>query len=274
MATAPAADPRPDEVAPSEIHANRRRARLWCLGAGAVPGVVLGAVLAAAVGWVVGLVVLVVLTVGGGFAVWRSSTSVALRRIGARALSDDEEPRLANVTRGLCATMGLREPGLMILDDPVPNACSLGRDQSDAVVIVTTGLLQRLELVELEGVVAHELAHIKRRDTAMAGVAVTVVGPWCALAGNDRWLHRAVGPGREYRADRVAVSAVRYPPGLAGALARMTEGEAPPPGSAFSGKRATATRWIWVDPMAGSGAAGEPGDLDVTAVRLAALAEW
>jgi heat shock protein HtpX len=261
-------------VSDAERHANRRRATTLSLGAGAGPGLVIGVVLALLVGWVVGLVALVVVTAGVSAAVWRGSTTRALRSLAARPPSSTEDPRLRNLVQGLCATMGLSEPDLLVIDDPVPNACALGRSPADATVVVTTGLLGSLELVELEGVVAHELAHVKRGDTTLAGVVLTVLGPLARISGDDALVHWALGAGREYRADQIAVSAVHYAPGLRDALAKMVAGPEPAPGSLFAGRRALATRWIFIDPMVGRRDEPAVGELDATGVRLDALHEW
>jgi heat shock protein HtpX len=179
-----------------------------------VPALVLGVILGLVAGPIVGAVVGVVVLVGVAVFLWRGSTALALRVIGGRRLEEDEEPRLTNLVDGLCATFGVPRPALYLVPDAVPNACTLGRTPTDAALVVTSGLLDRLGLIEMEGVVAHELAHIKRADTVVASVTVGLMAPWIALGASDRLVHRAVGTGREYRADQVAAITVRYPPGL------------------------------------------------------------
>jgi hypothetical protein len=85
-----------------------------------------------------------------------------------------------------------------------------------------------------------------------------------------------VGQNREYRADVVGASIVRYPSGLLGALCAMTDAPPPAPGSLFaSPSRFGPTRWVWIDPSVGHRQdALDPGDLDATSVRAAALSEW
>jgi Zn-dependent protease with chaperone function len=229
---------------------------------GLVIGVVAGAVGAAAV--------LAAVAVG----VWRSSTTAALRLLRARPLPPGAQPRLENVVEGLCPTFGLRMPALMFVEDPVANACSVGRDPNAAVLVITSGLLTAVGLLELEGLVAHELTHMKRHDTALAGVALTVLGPWGLVTGSDRLLHRVLGPGREYEADQMAVAVVRYPPGLRDGLAAIVE-QSPEPSedSVFSDRRMPATRWVWIDPGVGGRPRPTASDLDAPAVRMAALAE-
>jgi Peptidase family M48 len=158
--------------------------------------------------------------------------------------------------------------------DRLPNACSIGRSPTRASLVVTTGLLELLDLIELEGVLAHELVHIQRGETIMAGVAVITLGPLARLTGNDRWLHRARGMGCEYRADQLATAAVRYPPGLREALATLSVDRPVAPDSLFASSRLVSTRWLWVDPMVGRRSPEfEIGNLDATAVRAAALAQ-
>lgn len=261
-------------VGEHEVRANRTRARALCLVAGVLPALVLGVVLGLLLGPIAGVVAGVVVFAGVALLLWRESTRLALRVIDARPLEEDEEPRLANLVEGLCATFGVPRPSLRLVDDSVPNACTLGRTPADAVLVVTSGLLDRLDLIEMEGVVAHELAHIKRADTAVAGPAVCLLAPLVALGGGDRLLHAALGPGREYRADQVAAAVVRYPPGLHDALEAIEVGPPPVAGSLFTSRRWTMTRWLWIDPMVGARSAPVTGELDATGVRVAALAEW
>lgn len=257
-----------------EIRANRRRAVVLAVVAGAVPGLVLFLAVGVAVGPVVGAVVGVVVAAVVAIVVSRRATGLVLRLVGGGPLDEDDEPRLANLVGGLCATFGVPRPTLWLVSDPVPNACSLGRRPSSSVLVVTDGLLDRLGLIETEGVVAHELAHVKRHDTAVAEVGVVLCYPLAGLTGGDRLVHRALGRGREYRADQVAAATVRYPPGLRDALEAIEK--APPPGadSVFSGRRWRATRWLWIDPMVGARDAAVEGELDATSVRRAALSEW
>ena len=85
-------------------------------------------------------------------------------------------PRLHNLVDGLCTAAGLPKPRLYVIDDPAPNALATGRDPGRASVAVTTGLLERLDRVQLEGVLAHELSHVKSHDILVSTLAVTVVG--------------------------------------------------------------------------------------------------
>jgi Zn-dependent protease with chaperone function len=258
------------EVLPHEIAANRRRALSLCAAAGVVPAVIIGAVLAAVVSPIVGVVALVVVAVALAFGLWRAAPGVALRQVGAVALREREHPRLVNVTEGLCATFGLRMPDFYVVYDAVPNACALGRDAGSADLVVTSGLLDLMGPIELEGVIAHELAHVKRHDNTVSVVALTLArfgGP-----GLGRW---CVGRDREYRADVVGASAVRYPRGLLDALRLMEQAPEPSGSSQFGPDRFGSTRFVWIDPTVGHRSdVAVAGDLDVTSVRSAALNLW
>jgi Zn-dependent protease with chaperone function len=255
------------------VAANRRRAITLCAWTAAIPAVLLFALLSVTVSPIVGVVAFVVAGAACMDGVWRIGPRVALHRIGAVPVADEDEyPRLYNVTEGLCASFGLAMPALHIVEDEVPNACALGRDARRADLVVTAGLLRRLQLTELEGVIAHELAHVKRGDNGVSCVGITIA----TLVGGEKMLRRCLGENREYRADVVAASVVRYPSGLLGALRAMTESPPPAPGSLFaSPSRFGPTRWVWIDPSVGHRQdALDAGDLDATSVRAAALSEW
>jgi Zn-dependent protease with chaperone function len=257
--------------------ANRRRAILLCLVPGGILGIVLGIVLAVVVMPLVGIGVLIVITGGVAVWVWSSAPRTVLAALGARPSAEADRPRLHNVVDGLCATMGLDRPAIAVVDSDVPNAFAIGRDPKSATLVVTTGLDRALGLVELEGVLAHELVHVKRHDTVLSGVAVVVCVPWAILRGTQVGadaVHGLVGRGREFSADRRAALVVRYPSGIGSALEVMVEDAAPgavwPPAT---GRVASLTRWLWVDPNAGDPAGGPTeGNLDDTRVRAAALA--
>ena len=260
------------QVYPGEVAANRRRA-VWLSAFTAVlPAVLIGALFFVIVNWVAGVVALVAAGLVFTYAVWRLAPWLALRRIGAVPADEHEYARLYNITEGLCATFGLRMPALHVLEDAVPNACALGRDARRADVVVTTGLLRLLHAIELEGVVAHELAHVKRGDNGVSCVGITIA----TLMGGEGMLRRCVGENREYRADVVGASIVRYPSGLLSALTTMMASPPPAEGSFFySPSRFGPTRWVWIDPSVGHrDDAVDPGDLDATWVRAAALNEW
>ena len=176
----------------------------------------------------------------------------------ARPADPTEYARLHNIVEGLCIAAGLPKPRVYIIDDDAPNAFATGRDPKHAAIAVTTGLLDKMNRIELEGVVAHELSHIKNYDILVSTLAVTLVG-FIALAsdlairilwwggGRSRddnnsgggpqailallgfallllapliaqLMQFAVSRRRESLADMSGVELTRYPPGLISAL--------------------------------------------------------
>ena len=172
---------------------------------------------------------------------WRAD-AVALSLTRARPADPHEHARLHNVVEGLCVAAGLRKPDVYVVDDDAVNAFAVGRGPRHASVAVTTGLLERMSRIELEGILAHELSHVKSYDVLVSSLAVVFVGlpllPVPPLA--DRVLPRAVGRRREALADFSGVQLTRYPPGLAAALEKLKED----PAVVRSGSRATAHLWI------------------------------
>ena len=214
---------------------------------------------------------LVVAEVVLGYGLWRAAPGVALRQVGAVQLHEHDNPLLFNVTEGLCATFGLRMPGLYVVYDAVPNACALGRDAASAALVVTSGLLETMGPIELEGVIAHELAHVKRDDNG-----VSVIGLTLARFGGAGLLRRCVGesqgvPGRHRRCLRRALPArpARRPaphgagPGPVRGIRCSARPGSPPPATSGS-----------ILPSAVGTSPCRVGDLDATSVRAAALGEW
>src|SRR4051812_18730964 len=116
---------------------------------------------------------LVVLVIAVGFLIaqYFFSDKLALFAMHGRVVSEQEAPELHGVIDRICAMSDMPKPKVAIADTDVPNAFATGRNQENAVVCVTTGLLRRLETVELEGVLAHELAHVAHRDVAVMTIA-------------------------------------------------------------------------------------------------------
>jgi heat shock protein HtpX len=143
------------------------------------------------VGWAVQLllgfglaalgVALVVAGVGSAVAYWKSD-SVALAMSHARPADPTTYARLHNLVEGLCIAAGLPKPRVYVIEDEAPNAFATGRNPRHAAVAVTTGLLDKMSRVELEGVLAHELSHVKNYDILVSTLAVTLVGVVALLA--------------------------------------------------------------------------------------------
>ena len=124
----------------------------------------------------VGLVIALVVSGGIAFAAYWKSDAVALAMSHARPADPVEHARLHNLVEGLCIAAGLPKPRVYVVEDEAPNAFATGRDPRHAAVAVTTGLLAKLNRIELEGVLAHELSHVKNYDILVSTLAVTMVG--------------------------------------------------------------------------------------------------
>jgi heat shock protein HtpX len=107
---------------------------------------------------------------------------VALAMSGAKPADPHTYARLHNLVEGLCIAAGLPKPRVYVINDPAPNAFATGRNPRHAAVAVTTGLLEKMNRVELEGVLAHELSHVKNYDILVSTLAVTMVGVVALLA--------------------------------------------------------------------------------------------
>jgi heat shock protein HtpX len=130
----------------------------------------------------VGIVVAVVIAVGSSFASYYASDRVALSMSRAVPADPVQFARYHNLVEGLCIASGVPKPALYVIDDPAPNAFATGRNPKHAAIAATTGLLEKMNRVELEGVLAHELSHVKNYDILVSTLAVTLVGILAILA--------------------------------------------------------------------------------------------
>jgi heat shock protein HtpX len=119
----------------------------------------------------VGLAPLLVIVIGLAFFQYYTSDKLALAAAGAKVVTPEEAPALHEMVERLCAMADLPKPKVAIMNTPVPNAFATGRSPKHAAVCVTTGLWERLEPKEVEGVLAHELSHIANRDVLVMTVA-------------------------------------------------------------------------------------------------------
>ena len=119
----------------------------------------------------VGLAPMILIVVGLAFFQYYTSDKLALAAAGAKVVTREEAPALHDMVERLCAMADLPKPKIAIMDTPVPNAFATGRSPKHAAVCVTTGLWDRLEPKEIEGVLAHELSHISNRDVLIMTVA-------------------------------------------------------------------------------------------------------
>lgn len=233
-----------------QVRINKTRSRLLVTGFAVLISVVVVA-LVALLGLLgpPGLLATAVLVGGVTSVAYWASDSVALRLSRAQPASAVDHPRYHNVVEGLCTASGLPKPRLYVAADAAPNALVTGRNPRNAAVVLTTGLLERLNRVELEGVLAHELARIKTYYIRPSTLAVTMLAP-LPLVG--RFLSKVVSPERETLADLSAVSMTRYPPALVSALEKLGEDSSTVVASA---NRAIAHLWL-CEP---SGARGDAG---------------
>ena len=275
------------------IAANKRRTFFLLFGF-----VVITLLVGVAVGSLVGngttgtLIALVIAAVMAFSSYWKSD-KIALAVSRARPADEQEYRRLHNLVEGLCIAGGLPKPKVYIIQDDAPNAFATGRNPKNAAIAVTTGLLQVMNRVELEGVVAQELSHINNYGILVATLAVTLVGTiaivtdltlrmmwWnggrVARSGdrNDRnnplaliglvllllapilakIMQASVSRRRETLADVSAVRMTRYPPGLISALEKLQADNT----VTHSASMATAHLWI-EQPMSGVKDAGKLG---------------
>jgi len=215
------------------------------------------------------------------------SDKIALAVAGAKVIDKKNHPELYRVVENLAATAGLPLPKVAIISDSAPNAFATGRNKEKAVVAVTTGLLEKLNKTELEGVIAHELSHIGNRDILLSTVVVVLVGFIALLSdmflrsmfwgGGDRdrgqraqlvllfagivlailapiaatLIQLAISRKREFLADSAGALLTRQPEGLASALEKI----ASHPTSLRRANKATAHLYI-ASPFKGQQATG------------------
>ncbi len=173
----------------NRVASNRRKTWALLLGFGlfvALIGGVFGYVTGG--GWW-GLPVAMAISLAMAWAAFWESDRLALAVSRARPADAVEYRQLHNIVEALAIGAGLPAPRLYIIDDPAPNAFATGRNPAHGAIAVTTGLLQKMNRDELEGVLAHELSHIKNRDTLVMTVAVVSVGVIVLLSS---WLLRAL----------------------------------------------------------------------------------
>ena len=143
------------------------------------------------------IVIAMIFSILSTFGSYYYSDKIILAANKARPATPEENQKLINILEGLMVSSGLQhKPRLYVTDDPQPNAFATGRNPENAVICVTTGLLNKLDYYELEGVVAHELAHVKNYDIRLSAVVSIMVGFIVMLSD---WVSRALfwGHGRD-----------------------------------------------------------------------------
>lgn len=262
-----------------EIRSNKRRSVLL---------IVVFVIVTVAIGMIVGalvgggvlptVVAFVIAAITAGVSYWKSDR-IALRVSRAIPADPATYQRLHNLVEGLCIAGGLPKPGVYIIEDPAPNAFATGRNPQNAAIAVTTGLLEKMNRVELEGVIAHELSHIRNYDILVSTIAVVLVGTVAIVTDlsirmmwwnggrvsrdGDRQngsnplaivgiillvvapivakaMQAALSRRRETLADTSACQMTRYPPGLISALEKLKADTT----TTHSASMATAHLWI------------------------------
>lgn len=134
-----------------------------------------------------GMTFALIMAFGMNFITYWFSDKIVLKMYGARAVSESEAPELHSIVRRLAQKAELPMPKVYIMEQDQPNAFATGRNPKHAAVAVTTGIMRILSREELEGVIAHELAHIKHRDILVGTVAATLAGAISYLAQMAQW---------------------------------------------------------------------------------------
>jgi len=216
------------------------------------------------VGWILSyyfnstaiLYIAVIVSVLSSIGSYWFSDSLVLAMSNAKEISMKDEPELYRLVENLCITVGLPTPRIYVIDEEQPNAFATGRDENHAVVAVTKGLLISLERSELEGVLAHELAHIRNKDILLQTVVVVMAGLisiasdfflrtvlWGGGDSDERGknpiililgivaiilapiaatiIQLSISRKREFLADASGALITRYPEGLASALHKI-----------------------------------------------------
>src|SRR5438105_7942793 len=139
------------------------------------------------------------LAFGSSLVSYFAGDKLILAQSQARELAANEEPQLHNVIETLAIGLGIPMPRLVLIDDSAPNAFATGRDPKHASVVVTRGLLDKMDRTELEGVIAHELSHVGNRDIRVMLLVTVLVGTVALLAD---WMWRSMFWGRGGRRER------------------------------------------------------------------------
>jgi heat shock protein HtpX len=224
-------------------------------------GFVIGGLTYGTNGGVLGAIVLGILGVCAALYSYYLGSATVLAAVGAHEADPGQYQQLYNIVQTLSIGSGLPVPKVYVIDDPSPNAFATGRDPKHAAVTVTTGLLQMMNREELEGVLAHEMSHIKNYDVRMLLVVTTMIG-LAALIASMYWngalrfrsrderatlivfaigiiftliaflvgpiMQMALSRQRESLADASGVELTRNPQGLLSALKKIAQNDKPP----------------------------------------------
>jgi heat shock protein HtpX len=243
------------------------------------------------VGWVIGgfggMIIFLVIGAVINFASFWFSDKMVLKMSGAKEVTAEEEPNLHRLVEDVVGLVGLPKPKVYMINTDTPNAFATGRSPKNAAVAVTTGIMRILDYQELKGVLAHELAHIRNRDTLIQTVVATIAGAitmvawmlqWTLLFGGGRrgsrdnplaiigllatiilaplaatLIRLAISRSREYEADATGARMTHDPEALASALLKLEQGvQMRPMAEDKAGAQAMAHLYI-VNPFKGQG---------------------
>jgi len=205
-----------------------------------------------------GMILAFIIAIGMNFFSYWFSDKIVLRMYHAQEVTPSESPELHQIVAGLAQRASLPMPRIYIIPEDSPNAFATGRNPEHAVVAVTEGLLKLMNRDELEGVLAHELAHVRNRDILIGSIAATMAGAIMILANMARWsaflgggsssdnqgggrglggiglivmsilaplaamlIQMAISRSREYQADASGAGFAGHPTGLASALKKL-----------------------------------------------------
>ena len=216
------------------LAAARNLAKIWVLLLGLCA-------LLGGLGWVLGGYRLASIFVFCGLlaagTAWWHGERVVLAMVGARRAADSEAPLVRSALERLARRAGVVPPRLYLITDPFPRALSTGRGATASTVVVSSGLIASASPAELEGILAHEVAHVARRDTVVQTATVVLASTLVEIARLGGFLQRALlfvlapiasafvhlllSPRRELQADRFAAELCESPHGLADGLLRL-----------------------------------------------------
>ena len=217
------------------------------------------------VGYQMGALIAFIISSASVFTSYYYSDKIILGLSGARPLRKRDHPHLFHTVEGLALAAGMPAPRVYVINDMSPNAFATGRNPEHGVIAITTGLLAKLNRVELEGGVAHEMAHIKNYDILVGSLAAVLCGAVVIMSdimrrmmfyGGSRrssrgggqvqvvlmiaglvlmilapiaaqFIRLAISRKREYMADATGAVLTRYPPGLASALKKLADDKTP-----------------------------------------------
>lgn len=233
-----------------------------------------------------GMIIAFLFAVIMNFGSYWYSDKIVLKMYRAKEVSPAEAPNLHRIVDGLAMKAGIPKPKVYIVESGMPNAFATGRNPEHAAVAATTGILELLSYEEMEGVLAHELAHVKNRDTLISAIAATLAGVVTMLASMAQWaaifggfggsrdddnggiiglivmavvapiaatlIQLAISRSREYAADAEGASISRKPWALASALEKLEYGNSnySPKISDVQAKESSAHMFI-VNPLKG-----------------------